>query len=398
MKSPSRIAAPRQSQTSKKMSRVFKAPPICPSFPSKKAGLTRALPPSQLKLPVPPGPRRTIHKVKHVDSSGAGKRAIQKKHTILEQKSVSCEVKQQYAGYLQRFVGFCKESGFHWPPASNLIDPLLTDYLDILYLDNRSCHEGEKTLAAVEFEMIQLKGQLVRARRALKGWRKEMPPQSRLPLPRLCMFGIAMQLFAQGFIDMSLKVVTDFFLYLRPGEGLDIKGRNVIPPSKAAGIQYRWVNVVIRDMEGGKPDKVGIYDNSIPLDLKHTKWIGDQLLRKAKMLSSPDSLIFTFSMEEFRVQFVKAASQMGLHQLHPYQLRHGGATEELTAKVREFNQVKSRGRWKTDKSVRRYAKIGRVQQLLAKMSKQGTRFCQWSEKNLEQVFRGTKAARKVTDF
>lgn len=125
-------------------------------------------------------PRRTIHKMKHVDSTNAGSRS--KKLPILEQKSVSCEVKNQYAGYLDRFKGFCVENGYHCPPEHTVIDPLLTDYMDVLYLDGGSCHEGEKTLAALEFEFLTLKGKMLRSRRALRGWRKEMPPDSRFPL------------------------------------------------------------------------------------------------------------------------------------------------------------------------------------------------------------------------
>ena len=79
---------------------------------------------------------------------------------------------------------------------------------------------------------------------------------------------------------------------------------------------------------------------------------------------------------------------LNLPKLHPHQLRHGGATEELTSRLRAFNQIKARGRWMTDQSVRRYAKVGRVQDLPNKMSPSQTRYCQWSEKNMERVFLG----------
>ena len=42
----------------------------------------------------------------------------------------------------------------------------------------------------------------------------------------------------------------------------------------------------------------------------------------------------------------------------------------------------------TDQSVRRYAKVGRVQDLPNKMSPSQTRYCQWAEKNMERVFLG----------
>lgn len=220
-----------------------------------------------------------------------------------------------------------------------------------------------------------------------------MPAQSRLPLPRVLMYGICMKLMAKGLSDMALLVITTFDLYLRPGEALGLTGRNVVAPVGAAGGQYRWVTVVIRDFDGGVPDKVGVFDNSLRIDNERTKWIGNLLVRKAKSLNSADSLMFTFSAEQFRKEFVAAGKALGVEQLHPYQLRHGRASDDLSSGLRDHNAVKSRGRWKTDQSVRRYAKIGRVQQLLTKLTQHSLQFCLWSERNLEKVFAGAVPAR-----
>ena len=153
-------------------------------------------------------------------------------------------------------------------------------------------------------------------------------------------------------------------MYLRPGEALELCKRHIVPPVRMAGNQFAWVNIIIRDQIGQKPDKVGVYDNSLPFDVKEHQWIGQQALSLAKALKSPNDRLFTFTMEEFRKTFTRLGAKLGVMNLHPYQLRHGGATQDLTSHVRDFNGVKSRGRWKTDSSVRRYAKVGRVQQLL----------------------------------
>ena len=188
----------------------------------------------------------------------------------------------------------------------------------------------------------------------------------------------------------------DFILYLRPGEGLDIRGRNVVAPVKSAGVQYKWTTVIIRDQEGLRPDKVGVYDNSIPIDQKEVQWVGNELLRMKRKLHSQDDKIFVFTMEDFRGKFAQAGASLGIENLHPYQLRHGGATEDLTSKRRDHPQVKARGRWMTDQSVRRYTKIGRVQALLNKLSPANLRFCQWSEKHLQAVIQGQKPARSAS--
>ena len=88
-------------------------------------------------------------------------------------------------------------------------------------------------------------------------------------------------------------------------------------------------------------------------------WIGEFLLQKAKEVNDPDAMIFNFTMENLRKEFAAAGKGLGVDQLHPYQLRHGGASEDLSSGFRDHNSVKARGRWKTDQSVRRYAKIGK---------------------------------------
>lgn len=340
----------------------------------------------------PPPPRRSVQPLPAVvQDQDVGRLAQQKKLTLLERKCVSSEVQGQYGQYLSRFEDFCRVSGFQWPPALQDVDPLLSDYMDTLFMEGRSPHEGEKTFAALEFHMLEVKGKLHRARRCLKGWRKAVPAQSRLPMPMLAMYGIAMTLAAGNHLEMALKTVVGFLLYLRPGEGLDLRSRNVVAPVRGAGIQYKWVTVIIRDQEGQRPDKTGVFDNSLAID--HTLWAGEQLLLRAKKAPTKDSLIFNFSVDNYRKQFSAAGVKLGLGSLHPYQLRHGGATEDLSSHRREYNAVKARGRWKSDASVRRYAKVGKVQELLNRLTPAHLKYCRWAEKNMAKVFIGALPAK-----
>ena len=89
-----------------------------------------------------------------------------------------------------------------------------------------------------------------------------------------------------------------------------------------------------------------------------------------------------------RKDFTMAAEALGVSGLHPYQCRHGGASDDMSSKVRDFQSVKARGRWQTDQSVRRYTKIGKIQQLLNHLSKNKMAFCRWSHLNLEKAFKG----------
>ncbi|CAE7252533.1 AMY1.1 [Symbiodinium necroappetens] len=310
--------------------------------------------------------------------------------TLLEMASVSEAQRNQYTKYLNSFKDFCQEHEMGWPPDN--LDWVLADYFDDMFLQGSSLAVGEKTIAAVEFRFIEAKKGLLRARRALKGWRKLRPPTSRLPLPKPVTYGIAMVLIAKGHRDMGVKTLVDFDLYLRPGESLDVRAKHVVRPVPKSGKQYQKYAVIIRDQELGRPDKTGTFDNTILLDNPETEsWLGPHLHRMARKVTG-ESPVFQFSSEAFRKQFQSAAEAIGLKHLHPYQLRHGGASEDLNSRIRDHVAVRERGRWKTDSSLRRYAKTGKLQKMLGELKVSHLEFCQQSVRRMPKVLDGTLPA------
>eukprot|EP00435_Cladocopium_sp_Y103_P017954 s440_g4.t1 len=336
---------------------------------------------------------RTVGRLPMNEEESVGSRAQKRMLTGLEKRSISVEVMNQYQKYLTMFENFCRGSGLGWPVKRD-VDAILADYLDVMFLENRSAAEGEKTVAAVEFMNISLKGQLARSKRALRGWRKERPPQSRLPLPRLVACGMASIMVAENKKLMGLKLMADHDTYLRPGESIDLRGKDIIPPVKNSGKQYRWFSLVVRDIEDQRPDKTGTFDNSVPFNSPGREYLGELLHKRAKSLVHPNKFLYPFTAAEYRKAFQKAGEQLGVKSLHPYQTRHGGASEDLNTQERDHMTVKSRGRWQTDQSVRRYGKVGKVQKLLVQLSPANLEFCQWSSRNMEQILKGTVAARK----
>jgi hypothetical protein len=329
------------------------------------------------------------------DKRGAGSLALTGGKTILEKKSVKVGQKVTYAMYLSKFKDFCMENerGVFLGPNT---DATLVDFFDMMFLDNKGAGEGEKTLAAVEWEKSSLKGHLPRARVALKGWRKERPHGSRLPLPKLVAYGMAMYMIGMGGKDgrtMGLKLLADFDMYLRPSESLAIKGRDVVAPVVEAGKHFQHYTVIIRDLADGIPDKVGTYDNSILLDNpENMSFLGPELHAMAQRVMPADP-IFLFSQDSYRKEFQRAGDFLGLPGLHTYQTRHGGASDDLNSKLRDRREVRDRGRWATDTSVRRYGKIGKVQQLLRRLSQKKLEFCKWAFMNMPRVLQGQIAAK-----
>lgn len=74
----------------------------------------------------------------------------------------------------------------------------------------------------------------------------------------------------------------------------------------------------------------------MPLRWQGTGWAlrGNELLRLKRKLHSQDDKIFESTVEDFSGKFAQAGVSLGMENLHPYQLRHGGETEDLTSKRR----------------------------------------------------------------
>lgn len=168
----------------------------------------------------------------------AGTLARKNKMTMLERRSVTPAIELQYGNYYQKYLSFCKDHGLELPPHLNT-DINVADYMDLLFLEGRPMNEGEKLVASIEYHNPKLRGALTRSRRALKGWRKERPPGSRVPLPKLIAYGIAMKFLAAGKREQALKVVLDFDTYMRPGE---IRPVSLSPSCSSQG---RWSSVPV---------------------------------------------------------------------------------------------------------------------------------------------------------
>ena len=60
------------------------------------------------------------------------------------------------------------------------------------------------------------------------------------------------------------------------------------------------------------------------------------------------------------VEFKKTVTALGVPEAVPYQARPGGPSIDLALRRRELGSAKKRGRWRTDRSLRRYEEAGRL--------------------------------------
>ena len=127
---------------------------------------------------------------------------------------------------------------------------------------------------------------------------------------------------------------------------------------------YKMWALVLNPREAGQQS-----NETILLD---QGWMGDMLgpgLRWIKKHKKPHEYVYDFSAAHFKKVMGAAAVRagVGMLQVHPCQIRHSGPSHDVAQASRSLMEIKLRGRWKADASMRRYTKWGRLGEQLARL-------------------------------
>ena len=161
---------------------------------------------------------------------------------------------------------------------------------------------------------------------------------------------------------MALAILTMFVAYLRPSEALKLRGADIVPPSGS----HREVAINLFPSERSDRSKTMVSDPSLLLDAPYAPWLGPALLKIAK--NQKEFRIFPFSHLQIADAFREAQAKMGLeNEFILYQLRHGGPSHDRAMQIRTLPEVKQRGAWASDASVKRYEGHARLQQVEARL-------------------------------
>jgi hypothetical protein len=153
-------------------------------------------------------------------------------------------------------------------------------------------------------------------------------------------------------------VMLMFWAYMRPGEPLMLREEDVIPPSRAS--QCYAINLHSQDRF--ERSKVGVSDESLLLDMPALPWYGRMLSRL--QTQGPRQPLLGIPYREVKRQFETAQLEIGFKRVSYvlYQARHGGPSHDRREKLRTMEEVKRRGRWESDRSLKRYEAHAKVQQ------------------------------------
>ena len=165
---------------------------------------------------------------------------------------------------------------------------------------------------------------------------------------------VVMRMLTQGHCQAAAAVLLCFTAYLRPGEMLGLRRTDLVRPMPT---QRHW-SLLLHPAE--RQSKVGRADDNILLDAPLIPWLGEALSK----LQSPDIFLINLTYFELVQIWRKTLKEVGLPQDHAvlYRLRQSGPSHDRFYKLRPLAEVKQRGRWIADTTVRRYESHARLNQ------------------------------------
>ncbi|CAK0830500.1 unnamed protein product, partial [Prorocentrum cordatum] len=159
-----------------------------------------------------------------------------------------------------------------------------------------------------------------------------------------------------GALDGCLgRPVVSVWMAVWPGETSKLHGRNLIPPSPAAGLQHRHWALLLHDVGSLIPGKTGLRDESVVIDLD--PWLVPAL-EYLRSTTSSDSSLWSFTVAALRPKHSRRFGPLGLPQVSDHMCchRHGGASDDVLSRRRDAFQVQLRGRWASVENLKRYDK------------------------------------------
>ncbi|CAK0818286.1 unnamed protein product, partial [Prorocentrum cordatum] len=292
-----------------------------------------------------------------------------------EEAAAGAATRANYRPLCDAFLDFCQTKG-RVPADVNELQIRLLEALDHLLGADGTKGDADTLVAAVKdhFPFAVGSGTLPRVTRALRGFGKKRPPRSRAPAPKELMAAAVSMLLALGLYDQALQVAVLFYTYIRPGALRQLTVGQLLPPARRSGPLSHWSIILAPTETVGAPrvlTKTGTSDETALLD--EPAWLGPVLQAHARG-KPPTAPLFTTGGPGMAAAFGRAVAALGVPGVCLYQLRHGGASDDLLTQRRPADAVKARGHWKSESSLRRYAKPGAIHQLLNAMPAENRAF------------------------
>eukprot|EP00438_Fugacium_kawagutii_P013651 Skav213124 [mRNA] locus=scaffold107:139529:142876:+ [translate_table: standard] len=243
-------------------------------------------------------------------------------------------------------------------------DNALTTFLNQAFDEGVDISEAQRYLASVMEAFPTVSRQSwSRSKRALKGWANLDSGQVRTPLAWPLVSLIALNMMEMKEVRFALCILLMFTTYIRTGEAMKLRNQDLV---RSTTLGQMWA-ININPSEEGQTSKVGSLDESILLDSPIMPYLGPALQTIA--VGTPQALLFPQGYQHLTRVWKQALVRLGLSPNYAtlHQLRHSGASWDRLKRLRTTLEVKMRGRWASDSSLKRYDSHAKIAQLYEKL-------------------------------
>lgn len=269
---------------------------------------------------------------------------------FLLRAAVQTQTERQYMVAVREFVAWCQRHGGTEVFDGRTLDWQLLEYFEEVYLE----HEGRRRQHCINIcqgiRLVFPDLRLPVAGRALQGWERLAPPTLTPPMPYGVCLVIVEKMVQRGRKDMGVITWLMFEAYLRIGEALAVRGRDVSLPTMR-GRERLPGGISIRVAKTGRLQSVLFRGGDfVSLLERHLSGLPPSL----------DQPLFCFTYAQYLREFTNVLESLGLGEIgfRPHSLRHGGAVHDYL-RGHAISDIIHRGRWASESSARTYLQTGR---------------------------------------
>lgn len=228
------------------------------------------------------------------------------------------------------------------------VDRLICEYIHDLHKQQASVSLANLTIYGIQSIMNYPKGSLAWSKKAVRGWKSNIPQKSHAPISLQLAWLIAIRLAQTGEYRAGVAIMVAFNGLLRISEVTGLHKEHVMLPrtSEQPRVGYndeKFIHLRLVKTKTGK-------NQSAVIDDIHIMLIFVQLITKTKY----GERLFPFDNHKLRRLLQRTAQELGIGNTYVFHsLRHGGATH-MWRTSNDIEIIKIRGRWKQVMTTRHY--------------------------------------------
>ena len=260
-----------------------------------------------------------------------------KKGLCLEDQAISDKTRERYYKAVTLLLPFLESS-------TKPIDEALGEWIETSFVEGGCITYISDGLSGLQHFAPWVKGQIGKAWRLFKVWRKVERPKQAPPLPYCFVTALIARSLEVEDLELAAMLSLGFWGLLRTGELFLLRKRHVLLRADQMVVQLGYTKTGLRRAV----DENVVVDHHICITICHTLF----------SLKEDDDPVWSRGPHSFREAFRSLVKFFKLTpSLRPYSLRRGGATEDFRSHgLMERTLLK--GRWGTSLAARQYIQEG----------------------------------------